>query len=199
MEIYVGKFQRVTSSATICENVSTTSSTPRRRPHCTDCPASASANVVRFCILCKWRIVNAKPKPNKCHIGNVFSSNIYSSVRIGGVHKTLIHALSLSLSVCARLLGQSGQWQTSAKISNRKILPTFLIKFKICSTLNCSTDSFYYFFSLPIKQTRPTFIQARFVRSIDFHLLVCPLLSLLLAREWRVQPLFLRLIRRVFI
>lgn len=54
--------------------------------------------------------------------------------------------VSLARSPCALLPAQSDQWQTSAKISNRKILLTFLIKFKICSTLNCSSVSFILLF-----------------------------------------------------
>lgn len=74
--------------------------------------------VARFCILWKWRIVNAKPKPNKCHIGNVFSTDIYSSVRIGddddGIHATLIRAR------IANALLSPGQWQSSEKYQIEK-------------------------------------------------------------------------------
>lgn len=70
-----------------------------------------------FCILWKWRIVNAKPKPNKCQIGNVFSTDIYSSVRIGdgGIHATLVRARIANDAPLS-----PGQWQSSEKYQIEK-------------------------------------------------------------------------------
>lgn len=146
-----------------------------------------------------------------------FSSNIYSSVPMVASTHTHIHPrprtilyLYLPVSISCR----SAAWPTQVirpmtnewKISNRKILFAFLIKFKICSTLNCffflRLRFLYFSFDWHcVQSSRHADNAPPFVRFIHFHLAVAVAVVVPWARMWHANahPLSFSYFLRVFI